>query len=55
MEIPGSVPERKASCTSSHDNKLEIVWTAIPAVVMAFLVISGLDAWNEVMADVGEG
>ncbi len=38
----------------SHDNKLEIVWTVIPAVVMAFLVISGLDAWNEVMADVGE-
>jgi len=36
-----------------HDNKLEIVWTVIPAVVMAFLVISGLDAWNEVMADVG--
>lgn len=35
-----------------HDNRLEIVWTVIPAVVMAFLVISGLDAWNEVMADV---
>lgn len=38
----------------SHDNKLEIVWTVIPAVVMAFLVISGLDVWNEVMADVNE-
>ena len=35
-----------------HDNRLEIIWTAVPAVVMAFLVISGLDAWNEVMADV---
>lgn len=35
-----------------HDNRLEIVWTAIPAVVMAFLVIRGLDTWNEVMADV---
>jgi cytochrome c oxidase subunit 2 len=34
------------------DNRLEIVWTVVPAVVMAFLVISGLDAWNEVMADV---
>ena len=39
----------------SHDNRLEIVWTAIPAVVMTFLVISGLDAWNEVMADIPEG
>lgn len=35
-----------------HDNKLEMIWTGIPAVVMTFLVIGGLDAWNEVMADV---
>ena len=35
-----------------HDNKLEIIWTAVPAVVMCFLVIRGLVAWNEVMADV---
>lgn len=35
-----------------HDNKLEIIWTVIPAIVMAFLVAGGLDAWNEVMADV---
>ena len=38
----------------SHDNRLEIIWTAIPAVVMTFLVVGGLDAWNEVMADVPE-
>jgi len=37
-----------------HNNTLEIVWTAIPAVVMTFLVIGGLDVWNEVMADVPE-
>ncbi len=36
----------------SHDNKLEIIWTAVPAVVMTFLVVGGLDAWNTVMADV---
>ncbi|MFQ5448665.1 MAG: cytochrome c oxidase subunit II, partial [Saprospiraceae bacterium] len=35
-----------------HDNKLEIIWTAIPAVVMCFLVIRGLVAWNDVMADI---
>ena len=34
-----------------HDNRLEIIWTAIPAVVMTFLVIGGLDAWNKVMSD----
>ncbi len=37
----------------AHNNTLEIVWSAIPAVVMTFLVIKGLVAWNEVMADVG--
>ena len=36
-----------------HDNRLEIIWTAIPAVVMTILVVRGLDVWNEVMADVG--
>lgn len=38
-----------------HDNKLEVIWTAVPAVVMCFLVIKGLVAWNEVMSDVKEG
>lgn len=37
----------------AHDNRLEIVWTLVPAIVMTFLVVSGLDAWNQVMADVG--
>lgn len=36
-----------------HNNTLEVVWTVIPAVVMTFLVVGGLDAWNDVMADVG--
>lgn len=35
-----------------HDNKLEIIWTAIPAFAMFALVINGLIAWNTVMADV---
>ena len=38
-----------------HDNRLEIWWTAIPAVVMTILVVRGLNAWNIVMADVKEG
>jgi cytochrome c oxidase subunit 2 len=37
-----------------HDNKLEIIWTIIPAVAMAILVVGGLDAWNDIMADVKE-
>ncbi|MCC6689419.1 MAG: OmpA family protein [Saprospiraceae bacterium] len=38
----------------SHDNKLEIIWTAIPAAVMTLLVVGGLDAWNDIMADIKE-
>jgi cytochrome c oxidase subunit II len=37
-----------------HDNRLEVWWTVIPAVVMAILVVRGLNAWNTVMADVKE-
>ncbi len=36
----------------AHDNRLELIWTAIPAVVMTILVVRGLNAWNTVMADV---
>jgi len=36
-----------------HSTKLELVWTMIPAVVMAFLVVQGLMVWNDVMPDVG--
>lgn len=42
---------RKAQFVA-HDTRLEMIWTAIPAIVMTFLVIRGLDAWNTVMADV---
>lgn len=38
-----------------HDNKLEVIWTAVPAVVMCGLVVGGLWVWNDVMADVKEG
>lgn len=39
----------------AHDTRLEIWWTAIPAVVMVILVVRGLNAWNAVMADVKDG
>ena len=34
-----------------HNNTLEIVWTLIPAIVMAGLVFTGLKVWNNVMSD----
>ena len=34
-----------------HNNKLELIWTVIPAIVLAFFIIFGLKAWNEITAD----
>jgi len=31
-----------------HNNKLEIIWTAIPAIVLALLIISGWKAWVDI-------
>ena len=33
----------------THSNKLEIIWTIIPAIVMCYLVIEGGIVWNKVM------
>ncbi|MFN8309176.1 MAG: cytochrome c oxidase subunit II [Chitinophagales bacterium] len=32
----------------SHNNKLEVVWTAIPAVVLAVLVVLGMQTWFKI-------
>lgn len=30
-----------------HDNRLELVWTVVPAIVLAIIIILGLKSWNE--------
>jgi heme/copper-type cytochrome/quinol oxidase subunit 2 len=35
----------------AHNNTLEFIWTAIPAVVLTFLVVLGLRAWNEITGE----
>ena len=30
-----------------HDNRLELVWTVVPAIVLAVIIILGLRSWNE--------
>lgn len=37
----------------SHNNTVELIWTAVPALVMTFLVAQGLSVWNDIMPDVG--
>ena len=34
-----------------HNNKLEMVWTIIPAIVLAFIIIFGLKAWTKITAE----
>ena len=31
-----------------HNNKLEMIWTFVPAVVLAWLIISGLKEWTKI-------
>ena len=39
--------DRKASFYP-HNNKLELIWTAVPAVVLAFLVLTGWKIWTDI-------
>ncbi len=34
-----------------HNNKLEMVWTVIPAAVLAVIIILGLRSWNEITSE----
>jgi len=34
-----------------HNNKLELIWTVVPAIVLAFIIILGLRTWNNITAD----
>jgi len=31
-----------------HNNKLEMLWTIVPAIVLAFIIIFGLKSWNDI-------
>jgi cytochrome c oxidase subunit 2 len=34
-----------------HNNKLELIWTVIPAIALTILVLSGWKVWSEVMQE----
>ena len=38
-------PARKAKFFA-HDNRLEMIWTLVPGVTMAFIIVYGLITWN---------
>lgn len=35
----------------AHSNKLEMIWTIVPASVLVIIIILGLKTWNDVTAD----
>ncbi len=37
-----------------HDNRLELIWTIVPSVVLAFIIIYGLKTWNTMTGDASE-
>jgi cytochrome c oxidase subunit 2 len=43
-----STDDKKSSFFLAHNNKLELIWTTIPAIVMAILVAIGLRNWMSV-------
>lgn len=38
----------------SHSNKLEIIWTTLPSLVLAVLIIVGLSNWNKIMKPIAQ-
>lgn len=38
----------------AHSNKLEMIWTIVPATALAFIIIFGLKYWNEIMEDAND-
>lgn len=40
-------PNRKAKFFA-HDNRLEMLWTLVPGVTMAFIIVYGLITWNNI-------
>lgn len=37
-----------------HNNKLEMLWTVVPACVLAVIIILGLKKWNEATSEAGK-
>jgi cytochrome c oxidase subunit 2 len=46
-------PNRKA-LFFSHSNKLEMIWTITPALVLSVLILMGLSNWNQITEPIAE-
>ncbi len=46
-------PNRKAYYLA-HNNTLELIWTVIPSIVLAVIIIWGLRTWNQITEEPGD-
>ena len=46
--------EKRTSFFYPHNNKLELIWTTIPAIAMAVLVVIGLKNWGKMTSEAPE-
>jgi len=47
--------ENKRAYFFPHNDKLEVVWTIVPALVLTVLVITGWQAWSDITSKAPEG
>lgn len=47
--------EERQALYYPHNNKLEAIWTIVPAIALAFIVIYGLMTWNKIMYNQEKG
>ena len=45
--------DRKAKFFA-HDNRLELIWTVIPSIVLAVIIIYGLNTWNKMTGEASD-
>jgi cytochrome c oxidase subunit II len=39
----------------AHNNKMEMIWTVVPAIVLFVIIFFGIDLWNRVMSPAPKG
>jgi cytochrome c oxidase subunit 2 len=44
--------EKRKALYYYHNNKLEVIWTIVPSIVLTFLVLRGFTTWSKITSDI---
>jgi len=44
--------EKRKALYHFHNNKLEVIWTIVPSIVLTFLVLRGFNTWSKITTDI---